>query len=83
MTHQVQSGSLQDVHQFLQLGVGREDEVVVHPQQILGGHLGNGQVSPSKPTLKYNRNATHQAHHAQQWANNQGCPAPTFPKGMM
>lgn len=49
--HQVQGSPLQDVHKFLQLGVGREDEVIVHPQHILGGHLRDSQIPPCKPTL--------------------------------
>lgn len=80
MTHQVQSGSLQDVHQLLQLGVGREDEVVVHPQQILGGHLGDGQVPPSEPTLKHNR-TRHIRLKSQQQFSSLGPSRSHLPKG--
>lgn len=51
-SHQIQSGLLQDVHHLLQLGVFSEDEIVVHPQHVLGGHLRHGQVPPCKPALQ-------------------------------
>lgn len=51
-SHQIQSGLLQDVHHLLQLGVFGEDEIIVHPQNVLRGHLRHGQVPPCKPALQ-------------------------------
>lgn len=51
-SHQIQSGLLQDVHHLLQLGVFGEDEIIVHPQHVLCGHLRHGQVPPCKPALQ-------------------------------
>lgn len=50
--YQVQGGPLQHIHHLLQLGAGGEDEVVVHPQHVLGGHLRDGQVSSGEPALR-------------------------------
>lgn len=52
-SHQIQCRLLQDVHHLLQLGVWREDEVIVHPQHILCHHLWHGQVSSRKPALRH------------------------------
>lgn len=49
--HQVQGGSLQHVHQPLQSRPRCEDEVVVHPQHVLGGHLGHREVPACEPAL--------------------------------
>lgn len=51
-SHQIQSGLLQDVHHLLQLGVFGEDEIIVHPQHVLRGHLRHSQVPPCKPALQ-------------------------------
>lgn len=83
--HQVQSRPLQHVHQLLQLGVAREDEVVVHPQHVLGGYLGNGQVSSGEPTLRVETRDTESELRGQEaaTATTGVCVGPTFPKGMM
>ena len=49
--YQVQAGALQYVHQLLEPRPRREDEVVVHPQDVFGAHLGDGQVPPREPAL--------------------------------
>lgn len=49
--HQVQWRPLQYVHKPLQPRPRSEDEVIVHPQHILGGYLGHCQVTACEPTL--------------------------------
>lgn len=51
LPYQVQGRPLQHVHKPLQPRPRREDEVVVHPQDILGGYLGYGQVPACEPAL--------------------------------
>lgn len=47
----VQRRPLQHVHKPLQPRARGEDEVIVHPQHILGGYLGHSQIPSCEPAL--------------------------------
>lgn len=51
-THQIQGSFFKYIYQLFHFGAGCENKVVIHPQNIFGGHLGDGKISTSKPTLE-------------------------------
>ncbi len=51
-SHHVQfRNRLHNLHQFLYLRLLCEHKVIIHPQEVLSGYLGDSQIPTSKPAL--------------------------------